>query len=511
MKKLIFSLAAVAALVSCSQKTVETPSLFREVSIEASSTQTKTQLDGNDVVWEANDAVAIRFTKDDAHHVATFTTTQAGSNVNFTGTLPNTVSVDGGYAETGYAVYPAAAMEDDGTVSASLPSAVTVNANGSFDSGKNLSSAKVSLLDLDETGSTTATFQNAFSIIRFTLDAGVQTLEITADNPLVGTAAMVFDEDGRLVKSGDFTSPSNTITVTPPVASAFDGETVYNVLVFPGSFTSLTARMTDADGCTYEKTNTGSYQFDASKFYTFNFTNPANFTKDYGFTATGRSFAAGTDEVQVVIGSTPEGVLTAKADNAFAGKTTHAKYEADADGYLLYPASAYNAGNITYTLPADGSAPAELWSAPFSLQDTEVAFTSVENALAAIYISVPAGVKSVKVIADKGIVGTAAMTFKNGELVVDGYGDGSVVTIETPVAEEYYSFNIYPIEDAICSIILIDAAGRECEYMTNDMLGLSAGDARTYIIEDGVNFDKDGSFGNEGFDDGLEGGDPIGF
>ena len=502
MKKLIFSLAAVAALVSCSQKTVETPSLFREVSIVANSTQTKTQLSDNAVVWEENDAVAIRFTKVAAHHVETFTTTDAGASVKFKGTLPNTVSVAGGYAETGYAVYPAAAMANDGTVSASLPSAVTVNANGSFDSGKNLSSAKVSLEDLDETGSTTATFQNAFSIIRFTLDAGVETLEITADKPLVGTAAMAFDGDGRLVKSGDFTSPSNTITVTPPAASTFDGETVYNVLVFPGSFSSLTARMTDADGCTYEKTNTGTYQFDASKFYTFNFTNPAN----YGFTATGKPFVEGTDEVQVVIGSTPEGVLTAKADNAFAGKTTHAKYAADDDGYLLYPASAYNAGNITYTLPADGSAPAELWSAPFSLKDTEVAFTSVESALAEIYITVPAGVKSVKVIADKGIVGTAAMTVTDGKLVVDGEGDGSEVTIDTRVAAEYYRFNIYPIETAKCSIILIDAAGRECEVMTNEMLGLSAGDSMVRDYSDGVDFDKDGNFSNEGFGDGLGGG-----
>lgn len=508
MKKLIFSLAAVAALVSCSQKTVETPSLFREVSIEANSTQTKTQLNGNAVVWEANDAVAIRFTKDAAHHVETFTTTQTGATVDFKGTLPNTVSVAGGYDEIGYAVYPAAAMANNGTVSASLPSAVTVNANGSFDSGKNLSSAKVSLEDLDETGSTTATFQNAFSIIRFTLDAGVETLEITADKPLVGTAAMAFDGDGRLVKSGDFTSPSNTITVTPPTESTFDGETVYNVLVFPGSFSSLTARMTDTDGCTYEKTNTGTYQFDASKFYTFNFTNPANFTKDYGFTATGRSFVEGTDEVQVVIGSTPEGVLTAKAGNAFAGKTTHAKYAADADGYLLYPASAYNAGNITYTLPADGSALAELWSAPFSLKDTEVAFTPVEKALAGIYITVPAGVKSVKVIADKGIVGTAAMTVTDGKLVVDGEGDGSEVTIDTSVAAEHYSFNIYPIETAKCSIILIDAAGREREVMTNEMLRLSAGDSMVRDYSAGVDFDKDGNFSNEGF---VSGGDAVEF
>lgn len=510
MKKTFFFFAALVAVAACNNVKVETPSLTREVTIKASSAETKTQLSGDAVHWEANDAVALRFTKDAAHHVETFTTTQAGPSVQFKGTLPNTVSVDGGYDEIGYAVYPAAAMANDGTVSASLPSAVTVNANGSFDSGRNLSSAKVSLEDLDETGSTTATFQNAFSIIRFTLDAGVETLEITADNPLVGTAAMVFDGDGRLVKSGDFTSPSNTITVTPPAESTFDGETVYNVLVFPGSFNSLTARMTDADGCTYEKTNTGTYQFDASKFYTFNFKNSANFTKDYGFTATGKSFVEDTDEVQVVIGSTPEGVLTAKADNAFAGKTTHAKYEADADGYLLYPASAYNAGNITYTLPADGSAPAELWSAPFSLKDTEVAFTSVESAFAHLELNIPAGVKSVKVIADKGIWGTAAMTVTNGKLVVDGEGNIKETTIQTP-SEGWYSLSIYPIVDANCSIILIDAAGTEREVMTNEMLGLSAGDTMVRDYSDGVDFDKDGSFGNEGFGDGLDGGDPIEF
>lgn len=506
MKKLIFSLAAVAALVSCSQKTVETPSLFREVSIEASSTQTKTQLDGNDVVWEANDAVAIRFTKDAAHHVEIFTTTEEGATVDFKGTLPNTVSVDGGYAETGYAVYPAAAMEDDGTVSASLPSAVTVNANGSFDSRKNLSSAKVSLEDLDETGSTTATFKNAFSIIRFTLDAGVETLEITADNPLVGTAAMVFDEDGRLVKSGDFTSPSNTITVTPPVESTFDGETVYNVLVFPGSFTSLTARMTDADGCTYEKTNTGSYQFDASKFYTFNFTNPANFTKDYDFTATGKSFVEDTDEVQVVIGSTPEGVLTAKAGNAFAGKTTHAKYEADADGYLLYPASAYNAGNISCVLPADGTKSAtELYAAPFSLQDETVAFASVTASLGTVSFVVPEGVASVAIVSDKGIVGTAEMTVGTDGKFTAANANGKNVSVAGGTNYEFY---VYPVTGASLTVTLTDGAEKT---VTKDLtLTVAAGGSVTLDLSGDLNFDKDGTFGNEGFEDGR-GGNPIEF
>ena len=510
MKKTFFFFAALVAVAACNEVKVETPSLTREVTIKASSAETKTQLSDDAVLWEANDAVALRFTKDAAHHVATFTTTEAGPNVNFTGTLPNTVSVDGGYDEIGYAVYPAAAMANEGTVSASLPSAVTVNANGSFDSGKNLSSAKVSLANLDETGSTTATFQNAFSIIRFTLDAGVETLEITADKPLVGTAAMEFDEVGRLVKSGDFTSPSNIITVTPPAESTFDGETVYNVLVFPGSFTSLTARMTDADGCTYEKTNTGSYQFDASKFYTFNFTNPANFTKDYGFTATGKSFVEDTDEVQVVIGSTPEGVLTAKAGNAFAGKTTHAKYETDAAGYLLYPASAYNAGNITYNLPADGSVLAELWSAPFSLKDTEVAFTSVESALATLQFTVPAGVKSVTIESTKGIVGDAVMNVTEGVLSVSGEGAGKTIEL-AEVSAQQYTLTIYPISEAAnLAVTLKDAADKT---VVKNFNGKTVAAKETLILNlsGELNFDKDGSFNNEDFGDGLDGGNPIEF
>ena len=190
----MFSLAALAALVSCSQKTVETPSLFREVSIVANSPvantpQAKTQLSENAVVWEANDAIALKFTGNDvATHVATFSTSDKGASVTFNGKLPNTVSVAGGYEQTGYAVYPATAMGNDGAVTFTVDANPT--ASTSFATAKNLSSAKVSLVELDASGSADANFLNALSIIRFTVDPDVQTLTLTADKSLAGTAAL---------------------------------------------------------------------------------------------------------------------------------------------------------------------------------------------------------------------------------------------------------------------------------------------------------------------------------
>ena len=263
MKRLFLAVAALAALVSCNRGNELVPSQnFRNVSIVAKSAETKTVLQDNAVVWEASDAIKVRFDKTDASasHFETFTTAQGGATATFAGTLPNDVSETGGYNDTGYAVYPAAAMDDNGTVSFTLPSNVTVDASGTFSASENLSSAKVSLTDLVSDGTTSANFLNAFSIIRFKLDSDVQTLKLTADAPLVGTATMVFNDEGRLVKSGDFTTPSNVLNITAPTGG-FDGTTAYNILVFPGSFNTLTAEMTDKDGCTYRKENNGTYDF----------------------------------------------------------------------------------------------------------------------------------------------------------------------------------------------------------------------------------------------------------
>ena len=505
MKRLFFAVAALAAMVSCNRGNELVPSQnFRNVSIIAKSAETKTVLEENAVVWEANDEIKVRFDKTDksASHFETFTTTEDKAEATFAGTLPNDVSATGGYNTTGYAVYPADAMAANGTVSFTLPSEVTVDATGTFSASENLSSAKVSLADLVSKGTTSANFLNAFSIIRFTLDPDVETLKLTANNPLAGAAEMKFDDNGRLVVDS-FTSGGKELTISAP-EGGFKENAIYNVLVFPGTSMSLTAAMTDADNCTFEKT-VDNLTFAAAKFYEFNFTNPDNFDKLYSFTASGRDFAD-DDKIQVVVSETASAnaVLT-YADNKFSGKTTHANYDADKPGYALYPASAYNSGNISYTLPADGTQPTdELYAAPFSLKDESVTFTSVTSSLAQLSFTVPTGVTSVKIASDKGIVGTASMTVTDGVLVA-GAGDGMEINV---TGGTEYTLYVYPFEAAALTVTLTDAAGAETTLDAQNV-SLTKGNVTTLTIN-GAEFDKGGNFTHEEFVDG-NGGNAIEF
>lgn len=495
MKKILPSFIALAAVVSCVQETgVQEPQIpqMREVSIVADA-ETKTLLDGNDVVWEANDAIALVFNNADAAHVETFTTIQSGTTAEFVGKLPNDVSVEGGYDAAAHAVYPSSAVSDEGVVSFSLPTAVTVSETGSFDSGKNLSSANVSLEELDAAGTTSASFKNAFSIIRFSLSSDVVSLKLSSDAALVGDAVMKFDDEGRLVVDA-WTTESKSVTVLPTGASFTSGQ-VYNVLVYPGVHQTITAELTDTDGCKYVKSVTGPFTFEASKFYTFTFA--TKFEKSYTFTASGRTFAEG-DQIQTVFGTLHTEVLTAAADASFTGNLPAEVVHQGTEGYAIYPASAYNLGTITYDL--DPLAPAELFSAVLRPTSTAVVFNSVSSALATVKLSVPAGVESVKIASTKGIVGNAAMTVSSGNLVA-GAGEGTEINLETPNAGNY-NLTVYPVQEASLTVTLTDAAGATVvKYFT---LSVEAGKSTTIDVGDDLKFDKGGNFTGDSFTDGGE-------
>lgn len=492
MKKVFLSIAAVAALASCAQKSeVADLSLVREVSIVANAADTKTLLDGNNVVWENGDAIALRFANNSQYHVENFATTGSGASATFTGSLPNEVSVANGYQATGYAVYPAAAMAPNGTVSFTLPATVTALESGSFASGTNLSSAAVSLQDLNNSGTASATFKNAFSVVRFTLGSNVKSLVLTADGNIAGQATMAFNNEGRLV-ANSWTTSNKTLTVVPE-NSAFTSGKTYNVLVYPGTYSSLSVLLTDVNNCTYEKTVAGSYEFQPSKFYTFTFN--TEFAKSYTFTATGRTFTVG-DQIQTVFGALHAEVLAAAAGNKFTGNLPASVVEANTVGYALYPASAYSAGHISYNL--DPSAPAELYSAKLTPTSESVAFNSVESALATVNFTVPAGVKSVRFVSDKGIVGATEMTVNEGVLVA-GAGSGKEVTVSTPSAGTY-SFKVYPVSGAALTVTLADAAG--ATVTKNVSLTVAAGQTQTLEISGDLTFDKNGSFANENFTSG---------
>jgi len=513
MKRLFFAVAALAALVSCNRGNELVPSQnFRNVSIVAKSAETKTVLDGDAVKWEANDEIKVLFTGTNVNsHLGIFKTSTGGdATANFTGTLPNDVSETGGYNATGYAVYPATAMDDNGTVSFTLPDTRNV-ASGSFPSGQNLSSATVSLNDLNTSGSATATFKNAFAILRFTLDPNIKSVKITASENLAGQASMKFTEDaedaGRLVVA-NFSDGKKTLTMTPSEGDeTFDATKAYNILVYPGTHTALSVEMVDNDGCVYRKEISGNYSFAPANYYTFNF-NYA-FVKVYSFAAAGRTFNA-NDEIAVVYNDATAIVQEATAtyvDEKFTvNQIAAVAHGEDITGYAVYPATAYDSNNdkITYTLSAEGPL-TELYSA--KLGDETVTFNSVESALAKVTFTAPAGVKSVTITSDKGLVGDAVMTVNDeGKLVAD---EGSIETVivSTPDSKEY-TINVYPVSGANLTVTLTDAANDTVEKgMT---LTVAAGATQNLDLSGNLNFDKGGNFTHEGFVDG-NGGSEIEF
>ena len=490
MKKLFFAFAAVAAVVSCQNKNEVEPSLFKDLTIVAEADGTKTQLSGDAVLWEQTDAISLLF-NGTAPYVTTFGNTQAGETAKFKGQLPNDVSVAAGYESTGYAVYPASAMQNDGTVSFTLPSDVTPNENGSFDGGRNLSSTAISLSELVANGTTTASFKNAFSIIRFTLSDGIKDMQLSAvGGNLAGTASLEFGAEGRLVPSS-WSAPATALNITP-ADETFTGGKVYNILVYPGTYTSISAVLTDTDGCTYNKTISGNYVFEASNYYQFTFA--TKFEKEYTFTATGATFAQGA-QIQTVFGDLHSEVLTAAADAKFTGKLPAAVVHANTAGYAIYPASAYSAGHISYTL--DPVSPAELYSAALLPTSTSVAFNSVASALAKLQFTVPEGVESVTLASTKPFVGAAEMTVADGKLTA---GTGNVSEFTT-TSTGIVTINVYPFSAASFTVTLTDAAGAKIEQTVSNV-SVAAGQTQTLAIDGNISFDKDGNFTHEGFDNG---------
>ena len=231
-------------------------------------------------------------------------------------------------------------------------------------------------------------------------------------------------------------------------------------------------------------------------YYKFNFN--TKFERTYSFTASGRDFVAG-DEIQTVFADMPSEVLIAAEGGVFTGNTTHEAYEANAAGYAIYPASAYNSGNITCTLPADGTVSyPDLWAAPITLKSTTAEFTSVTNALAQISFTVPAGVESVKITSDKGIVGTAPMSVAGGVFVA---GVGNVNEINVANASGPYELYAYPVGSTTLTFTLTDAAGSTVTQTHS--VELPAAACQTIDLGD-VSFDKSGNFTHDGF---VSGGD----
>lgn len=502
MKKTILSFALLAAVVACEQENRPVqgtePSQDRhEVTIVANASETKTLLSDDDaVLWESGDAIRLRFTSDDAVHTEDFTTADALAVATFSGSIPNDVTTDAGYSDDVYAVYPSTAMVSDGTVSFEIPASQTVAA-GSFPTDRNLSSAKLSLDNINGAEATEATFLNALSIIRFTLPADVKSLKIIGDAALAGTAVMDFDADGRLAAES-WTAESESVTLTPASGTSFTADATYNILVYPGTHSAITVELTDTDDCSYSKTVTKDFVFEAAKYYTFNFN--TSFGKDFDFTVTGVTIPD-NDKVRAVFGDYAlEAVVT---DNAFSIRLPH-EVSADA-GYAVYPTMAYSDGAVKYTLTATET-PAALYTAALVLGTPVTTFNSVNSALSTMKFTVPAGVAKVQVTSSVAFAGETVMTVGTDGKMTAGAGTVTSVTLDPATAGEVV-LNVYPFSNATITVTLTDAANA-VNTQTFEAQAVAAGAEFTLSLDQDIDFEKGGSFCNENF---TSGGDTIEF
>ena len=250
----------------------------RTVTITAAPAQTKTALDGGAVKWEDGDAISLVFTHPDAGRaVYQFSTALDASSVSadFTGTLPLEVyREESGYQETVLAVYPETALAE-GVVDFTLPAEQKVRENGTFADGLNLASASVSLADIREVGKAQATFRNALSILRFTVQDDVTSVTLTGTSPLAGKAPLSFvteegDDLGRLVVEKDWggNEKSTSVTLKPADGNeCFPGGEV-NMLVWPGEHTSMSVTVNYKEYGEFRKSKTFDFEFLPSRYYT---------------------------------------------------------------------------------------------------------------------------------------------------------------------------------------------------------------------------------------------------
>ena len=246
MKRILLSLAVIA-LASCVKEAPVTSVQpgADQVSIKAVNADSKTLLDGYDVVWEKSDeiAVVLEATTKMAANFAAVEASIKGSSADFSGTL----DVEWDNVTSAYAVYPATAVDlTNNTITHTLPE----NQAGGVTSGMILSSAHLSVDELQE-GRAEAVFNNALSLLNVVVPAGVKSVELTSANAgLVGTTTFnVSKEDGRLTRASVNTGRTVSLVSETELAAK-----TYPVLVYPGHVGDLTLKLTGTDGTVFTKT-----------------------------------------------------------------------------------------------------------------------------------------------------------------------------------------------------------------------------------------------------------------
>ena len=266
MKKIFLALAAVAALASCVKENNLAPEQTADnfVTITAVSADTKTVLNGADVVWEDTDEikVVLDMATDELQDF------EASAVDGATATFKGQFAGDVASASQAYAVYPSTSVTMNGN-SASLYHTIDAEQYGEIMSGDNLSYASLDVEKL-AAGNATATFSNVYSLIKVTVPEGLTEVTIASESPLAGTAP--FKMEAGILKVNTLAWASldqeKTVHLLPSEGDHLEAKT-HDVLIFPGTH-ALTITLTDGT-TTYEKT-VAAKEYAAATYYNLNLT-----------------------------------------------------------------------------------------------------------------------------------------------------------------------------------------------------------------------------------------------
>lgn len=266
MKKIFLALAAVAALASCVKENNLVPEQTADnlVTITAVSADTKTVLNGTDVVWEETDEikVVLDMATDELQDFATFTVD--GATATFKGQFAGNVAS----ASQAYAVYPSAAVKMNGN-SASISHTIDAEQYGEIKSGDNLSYASLDVEKL-AAGNATATFNNVYTLIKVTVPEGLTEVTIASESPLAGTAPFWMEAGTLKVNTLAWTYDQEmTVRLLPSGDDTYLEAKTHDVLIFPGTH-ALTITLNDGT-TTYEKT-VAAKEYAAATYYNLNLT-----------------------------------------------------------------------------------------------------------------------------------------------------------------------------------------------------------------------------------------------
>ena len=324
MKRIFLFLAAAAAtLASCVKENTLAPEQTSDNLVTIKALATKTTLDGNAVVWEQDDEIAVVL--EGVVDAVNFEIDGAvnGASAKFVGTIAPETEYN-----SAYAVYPVSAYSVEGGVgkiSHTLPETQT----GVVTSGMILSSA---LLDAEQlkAGNATASFHNALALVKVVVPAGVKEVSLkSSDDALAGT--LTFNEpnvDGIMTRAENGTKRTVTLSTGSELAAG-----THNLLVYPGIAHTLTLTMVGTDGAEY--TNAVSeISFNAGEYRTIDLT---------------QIFKVATDDLHVVLpagGTVEVPVVTTDAYEYQVSLST------GADAWVSYvlPTKGFHKETITFTV-----------------------------------------------------------------------------------------------------------------------------------------------------------------